>query len=140
MTFKTYVYNIPNKDNFTNTYNSNMDIIKEEEDDENNVNNNLNVSNANKNDNKSTIDDLDKEIFFPKNLDLKDQPLRQIYNEIAEKVQILSDPKDIFFDLVKERPILMVNIFEVNIKQSNESFLEKFLLSINIDKVEFFIE
>ena len=137
MTFKTYAYNIPNKDNFTNTYNSNMDIIKEEEDDENNVNNNLNESNVNKNDNKSTIDDLDKEIFFPKNLDLKDQPLRQIYNEIAEKVQILSDPKDIFFDLVKERPILMANIFEVNIKQSNESFPEKFLLSINIDKVEF---
>ena len=135
MTYKTYNYNIPNRDNY-NTYNSNMDPIKEEDDDENNFINN-NISENNKNDNNSFIDNIDKEIYFPKNLDLKNVQVRQIYNEIESKAQILSDPKDIFFDLVKERPILMANIFEVNIKQSNESFPERFLLSINLDKVEF---
>ena len=122
MTFKTYANKISNANN------GDMDPIKEEEDDENS---------PNKNENKFSIEDIDKEIFYPKNIDLKDQPIRQIYNEIEERVNILSDPKDIFFDLVKERPILMANIFEVNIKQSNESFPEKFLLSINLDKVEF---
>ena len=136
-TFKTYNYNIPNKENFT-TYNSNMETIKEEDDENNIVNNNVEDDDENnKNDEDSFIDDIDKEIFFPKNLDLKNVPIRQIYNEIENRVQILSDPKDVFFDLVKQRPILMANIFEVNVKQSNESFPEKFLLSINLDKVEF---
>ena len=52
-------------------------------------------------------------------------------------MHILSDPKKIFFELVKERPILMSNIYEVNNKQSTESFPEKFLISVNIDKVSF---
>ena len=125
-TFKTYAYNFHD----VNTYNSNMDVIKEEDDDENN-------NNINDNSNKVPNEDLDIEVLFPKNFDLKDQPLKQIYNEIGNKIHKLSDPKDIFFDLVKERPILMSNIFEVNIKQSNESFPEKFLLSINLEKVEF---
>ena len=124
-TFKTYAYNFHD----INTYNSNMDVIKEEDDDENNNNINENIKDSN--------EDLDIEVLFPKNLDLKDQPLKQIYNEIGNKIHYLSDPKDIFFDLVKERPILMSNIFEVNIKQSNESFPEKFLMSINLEKVEF---
>ena len=82
-------------------------------------------------------EDLDKEISFPKNLNVKDQPLRHIYNEIASKIKTLSDPKKIFFELVKERPILMANIFEVNNKQSNENFPEKFLICLNMDKVYF---
>ena len=122
MTYKTYANNIQN-------VNSNMESIKEEDEDENIGNN--------KNGNKFFTDEIDKEIFYPKNLDLKDQPIRQIYNEIEERIQYMSDPKDIFFDLVEERPILMANIFKVNIKQSNESFPEKFLFSINLDKVEF---
>ena len=137
MTYKTYAY--PNRENYS-TFNSNMDVIKEEEDDDNinnNINNNFGDSGGYKNDNKFLLDDIEKEKFFPKNLNLNDQPIRQIYNEIEERIQILSDPKDIFFEYVKERPILMANIFEVNIKQSNESFPEKFLLSINKDKVEF---
>ena len=137
MTYKTYAYNIPNRE--MNTYNSNMDVINEEEDDDNinNINNNLADSSTNKIDNKFFNDDIEKEIYFPKNLDLKDIPIRQIYNEILDEVQILSDPKNTFFELVKQRPILMANIFEVNIKQSNISFPEKFLLSINLDNVEF---
>ena len=39
--------------------------------------------------------------------------------------------------MVKERPILMANIFEVNNKQSNENFPEKFLICLNMDKVYF---
>ena len=130
-TFKTYAYNFHE----VNTYNSNMDVIKEEDDDENN--NNINENNENNENNKASNEDLDIEALFPKNLDLKDQPLKQIYSEIGDKIHYLSDPKDVFFDLVKERPILMSNIFEVNIKQSNESFPEKLLLSINLEKVEF---
>ena len=128
-----------NSNNYNSNYNSNMDVINEEDYDENinNINNNLGDNSTNKNDNKFFNDDIEKEIYFPKNLDLKDISIRQIYNEILKNVQILSDPKEIFFILVKERPILMANIFEVNIKQSNESFPEKFLLSINLEKVEF---
>ena len=133
-TYKTY------RENNTNTYNSNMEIIKEEDDDknDNNLSNNLHENNDNKEDGKSSIDYLDIVKFFPKNYELKEvQLLKEIRNEIGAKVEHLSDPKDIFFDLVKELPFLMANIFEVNLKQSNKSFPEKFLLSLNIDKVEF---
>ena len=136
MTYKSYAF----KEQKSNI-NRNMDIIKEEEDDDNN--NNLNNSNHDSINNKNEVikiintDDLDKEVLIPKNIDVKDQPLKQIYSELASKVHNLSDPKKLFFNLVKERPILMANIFEVNNKQSNESFPEKFLISINMDKVDF---
>ena len=137
MTYKTYAYNAQK-----NSYGSNyMDVIKEEEDDENNANNSVNKYSisTNKEQEKKIInnEDLDKEISFPKNLNVKDQPLKHIYNEIASKIKTLSDPKKIFFELVKERPILMANIFEVNNKQSNEYFPEKFLICLNMDKVYF---
>ena len=56
---------------------------------------------------------------------------------MAMNMHNLSDPKKYFFELVKERPILMSNIFEVNNKQSTESFPEKFLICLNMDKVLF---
>ena len=136
MTYKSYAF----KEQKSNI-NRNMDIIKEEEDDDNN--NNLNNSNHDSINNKNEVikiintDDLDKEVLIPKNIDVKDQPLKQIYSELASKVHNLSDPKKLFFNLVKERPILMANIFEVNNKQSNESFPEKFLICLNMDKVYF---
>ena len=137
MTYKSYAYNTQK-----NSYGSNyMDVIKEEEDDENIMNNNVHkfsMSEAKEQEKKVVNnEDLDKEISFPKNLNVKDQPLRHIYNEIASKIKTLSDPKKIFFELVKERPILMANIFEVNNKQSNENFPEKFLICLNMDKVYF---
>ena len=139
MTYKSYAYNAQK-----NSYGSNnMDIIKEEDDDENNVNNSFNRDSINTNkeeeeENKVVnLEDLDKEISFPSKLKAQGQTVKLIYKEMASKIKNLSDPKKIFFDLVKERPILMANNFEVNNKQSNESFPEKFLISLNLDKVSF---
>ena len=136
MTYKTYGYNAQK-----NSYGSNnMGIIKEEDDDENNINNSFNSINTNKEDEENkmvNIEDLDKEISFPSKLKIQGQSVKQMYKEMATKIKNLSDPKKIFFELVKERPILMANIFEVNNKQSNESFPEKFLVSLSLDKVSF---
>ena len=135
ITYKTY--NLPKASVGSN----NMDVIKEEDDDEFILNNSFHrnsILSSNKEEKKIVnTEDLDKEVLIPKNLNINGQPLKQVYNEIASKMHILSDPKKIFFELVKERPILMSNIYEVNNKQSTESFPEKFLISVNIDKVSF---
>ena len=133
MTYKTYAHNLQK-----NSYGSNnMDIIREEDDDDNNINSMNMDSINNKEGNKIINEDFEKEVILPKNLNVKDQPLKQIYNEMASNMHHLSDPKKYFFELVKERPILMSNIYEVNNKQSTEYFPEKFLICLNMDKVLF---
>ena len=133
MTYKTYAHNLQKNSMGSN----NMDIIREEDDDDNNINS-LNKDSIDvKDENKIVSDDFEKEIILPKNLNVKDLPLKQIYNDMAMNMHNLSDPKKYFFELVKERPILMSNIFEVNNKQSTESFPEKFLICLNMDKVLF---
>ena len=132
--YKSYGHNMQKNSVASN----NMDIIREEDDDDNNINNSINRDSINKDENKIiNNEDFEKEVILPKNLNVKDQPLKQIYNEMASDMHNLSDPKKYFFELVKERPILMANIFEVNNKQSTESFPEKFLICLNIDKVYF---
>ena len=138
MTFKTYAHDSQKSYGFNN-----MDIIKEEDDDENNINNSINrdsINSISKEEDNKIInnDDLEKQFPIPKNITQgKITDLKALYNEIGNQLHSLADPKKLFFELVKERPILMSNIFEVNNKQSNESFPEKFLISLNMDKVSF---
>ena len=77
-------------------------------------------------------------IDYPKSLGkINPRTSSALYNKVKNKITQLKHPKMIFFDLIKNYPILLSNIFEVSVKQCNDSFPEKFYISISLEKVQF---
>ena len=119
---------------FNENYQQEYSSVRTSYNNNNEINNNE-INNEEKNlpENKY----LNINIEYPKNLDKKDKTLKSTFDNIKKNIIKLNDPKKYFFKLLINRPILFNNIFEVRIKQSNENFPEKFLISIGLEKIEF---
>ena len=121
ITLNNNISNNYNNFSIVNNFNQKMDAIKEEmeEDEGLELNDELNVS-----------------VSYPANLKIK-RTSKDIYEKIKQNMKYLYDPKIEFFKLVKQRPLLMSNIFEVNLKQCVKSFPDIFLLCISYENVTF---
>ena len=106
-------------------------------------NKNMSSYSLNKEDNKDNSSvtkyvSNDIVIDYPKSLGKTDnKTLSSLYNNVKRKISKLKHPKAIFFELIKNYPLLFANIFEVSVRQCNDSFPEKFLISVSLEKVQF---
>ena len=95
-----------------------------------------NISNNNKDEeSKKLMEEINS--FYPKNFGEKEGSLKISYENIKKSIHKLKDPKKEFFEIIKLKPILLSNIYEVNVRQCNDTFPDKLIISISLEKIEF---